>query len=152
MQSHKARDLFTPKKILAMIVIVIIAAVLLFSFASNSQIRITAVNMNVSYNCGGNDCIQFDGNWFGSIQGTGNSFPVPFGSHFTETITPTNQDCCNPHPISSISSLTSGFAVISTSPALPVTLNPGESLKISIQIQVPNHPYTGPIDFQVITS
>lgn len=138
--------------LIALIVVVAIVVVLGLQLYNQlgigkPQVNLTAQNAHIDYTC------SLCPHYFGpTLQGGGNSLSVSGGSQFTETVTPKNQDCCSSHQVSSASILTPGFTLISITPSLPITLGPGDSISITINIQAPNSAYTGPLDYQITTS
>ena len=73
------------------------------------------------------------------------------GFKFTEAITLKSSAIVYDHNISSITTNTPGFSIISTSPVLPVDVSPGGSVTIGITILTPPGEYSGVLDLEIDT-
>jgi hypothetical protein len=114
-------------------------------------VRITQTSVSVLYPCGDN-CVQFDGDWLGSsIPVQASTFSVAPGSVFSLTISPRNTDPLSSHSVSSITSFTQGFEIVSISPNLPVNINSNANVSLTMEVRAPVKSYSAPLYFNLTT-
>ncbi|MEM0156148.1 MAG: hypothetical protein QW597_06090 [Thermoplasmataceae archaeon] len=82
---------------------------------------------------------------------TANFETLQAGNVHTFTVTLSNHGTTT-HTVSGLSSATQGFSVVSINPDIPITLQPGSSQKMTIQVQLPDYNYSGNLNLTLVTS
>jgi len=129
----------------AVAIILIIIGIAAY-FANQPTVQITAINLEIEYT-------GLFGGYFGpSSQSIGGALSATAGSTITYTFTLTSNAILLTHSINQIALDTPGFTLLSVSPSLPYSVSPGGSVSITLEIQVPDTSYVGPLNIIVVTS
>src|SRR3989442_13285072 len=87
--------------------------------------------------------------WLGPIPRTlVISATIDSGNQYTETLS-LYSSSVSTEQITSIGLSTPGFSIVSISPAVPISFDPGATVSITLTIQAPDAYYHGPLDIQV---
>jgi hypothetical protein len=73
---------------------------------------------------------------------------VEGGNQYTQTLS-LYSTSASTEQITSITMSTSGFSIVSISPSLPISFDPGATVGVALTIQAPDVYYHGPLDIQV---
>ncbi|AKA48010.1 hypothetical protein IX51_01665 [uncultured archaeon] len=103
-------------------------------------VNITSITLHLGYG-------STSDNFFGSAVQvvTANYETYGGGQTVSFTIAFHNHDS-KAHRVTAIFVKASGFDVVSENPNLPVTVNPGQTSHITVNIQVPDHNFAGTLD------
>jgi hypothetical protein len=129
-------------------VAVIISASVYFSAQMDTgrTVNVFSVELHINYAGGTSGYLGSDVQYL-----TANFKTLQAGNVYTYTITLTNLGTTL-HTVDSIYSTSQGFTVVSANPSLPLTLQPGSSQKITLQIQLPAYNYSGNLNLTLNTS
>ena len=114
--------------------------------STGTTVHITSETLNINYPDGSTD------GWLGpSPRSHVEYVTVTGGEQFTDTLS-LYSTSPNSEQITSITTTTPGFSIVSISPSTPVTFGPGDSLTITLTIQSPNSSYDGSIEVRIVTA
>lgn len=119
---------------------------------SNTRVVITQINLQISYPGGLSLGYLGDSQQAIGFSGSGNATFSGGEQWNTWFVLPYEGSNPAGHEITSLTTSTPGFSVVSTEPKVPFMTQEGIGLNVSFVLQVPNTPYSGPVDILISTT